>query len=96
MLRERITKLKMQHHKETTVSKHTQFMLADRDMKFLQELRLQRNKERQGGIPDRSDDALEEYENKIVPVEWFDALEGIDPDLTQELNNKLAKVRNCF
>ena len=55
--------------------------MADRDMKFLQEWRLKRNKERQGGIPDRSDDTLEDNETKIVPVEWFDSLEGIDPEL---------------
>ena len=32
------------------------------------------------GIPDRSDDALDDYETKIVSVEWFDALEGIDAE----------------
>lgn len=49
-------------------------------MKLLQEHRLKRNKERMGG-QDKSDDVLDEYENKIVVVEFFDALEGIDPDL---------------
>ena len=80
-LRERLNTLKMQHDKETNVSKYTQFMIADKDMKFLQEWRLKRNKERQGGIPDRSDDTLEDNESKIVPVEWFNSLEGIDPEL---------------
>ena len=46
------------------------------------------------GGQDKSDDVLDDYENKIVVVEFFDALEGIDPDLKQELNYKLARVRN--
>ena len=62
-------------------------------MKLLQEHRSKRNKERMGG-QDKSDDILDEYENKIVKVEFFDALEGIDPDIKQELNYKIAKVRN--
>ena len=62
-------------------------------MKLLQEYRLKRSKDRMGG-QDKSDDALDEFENKIVVVEFFDSLEGIDPSLKQELNFKLARVRN--
>ena len=47
-------------------------------MKYLQEYRMKRNKARLGEIPDRSDEALDDVEQKIVPVEWFDSLEGID------------------
>lgn len=68
-------------------------MQADREMKVLQEHRLKRSKERLG-VKDKSDEALDDFENKVVIVEFFDALEGIDPDLKQELNNKLARVRN--
>ena len=39
---------------------------------------------------------LDDLENKIVSVEWFDALEGIDEKTREELNNKLARVRNNF
>ncbi len=35
-------------------------------------------------------------EYKIVPVEYFDSLEGIDDYTRQELNFKLARVRNNF
>ena len=54
-------------------------------MKLLQEYRLKRSKDRMGG-QDKSDDALDEFENKIVVVEFFDSLEGIDPSLKQDLN----------
>ena len=64
-------------------------------MKLLQEHRLKRAKERLGG-PDKSDEALDDYESKVVVVEFFDSLEGIDPMLKQELNQKLARVRNQF
>ena len=35
-------------------------------------------------------------EEKIVHVEYFDTLEGLDPDLRTVLNYKLANVRNQF
>ena len=59
-------------------------------MKALFEARAARQQERQGGIPDKSDETLDEYEFKIVTVEWFDALEGIDEQTRKELNYKLA------
>lgn len=93
-LRERLNKLKAAHDKETAVMKQTQFLQADRDMKALQEYRARRNEKRLGGIPDRSDEALDDMQQKIVPVEWFDALEGIDESTKKELNFKLARVRN--
>ena len=92
----RIGLLKSQHDKETSALKHTQFVQADKDMQALQMYRQQRNQARLGGLPDRSDEALDEYQNKIVPVEFFDPLEGIDKELREELNVKLAKVRNQF
>ena len=57
---------------------------------------MQEKKDREGGLPDRTDSVLDDYELKIVTVEWFDALEGIDNPIRQELNYKLAKVRNHF
>ena len=55
---------------------------------------MRRNNQKLGGVPDRSDEALDDAETKIIAVEWFDALEGIDETLKQELNFKLARVRN--
>ena len=96
LLRDRLKKLKMQHDKETGVQKHNQFVMADKDMKLLQQVRMLKQSQKMNGIPDRSDDALDDYETKIVSVEWFDALEGIDAETRQELNFKLARVRNTF
>ena len=70
-------------------------MAADRDMQLLSQTKLNRQKERETRV-DVSDDVLDDYEYKIVPVEWFDALEGIEETTRQELNFKLARVRNQF
>jgi len=63
-------------------------------MQLLQKDRMQRQQERLQSVRGLSDDCLDDYEVKIVPVEWFDSLEGIDEDLRKELNYKLARVRN--
>ena len=68
-------------------------MAADRDMQLLSQTKLNRQKERETRF-DVSDDVLDDYEYKIVPVEWFDALEGIEETTRKELNFKLARVRN--
>ena len=73
-----------------------QFVLADKDMKLLQEYRIKRSRERNGGLEDKSDSTLDDQENKIVAVEFFNPLEGLEPELQQELNYKLANVRNHF
>lgn len=95
-LHDRIAKLKMQHDKETTVAKHTALLQTDRDMKLLLESRLIRNNEHNGEANVKSDSLLDDYEHKIVTVEWFDSLEGIDKEVRDELNIKIAKVRNSF
>lgn len=58
--------------------KVAQLMAADRDMQLLADAQMQRHKDREKGLPDRSDDVLDDFDLKIVSVEWFDALEGID------------------
>ena len=48
-------------------------------------------------LTDQSDERLDEdkIESKIVEVDFFNALEGkLDDELQQELNYKLANVRN--
>lgn len=49
----------------------------------LQEQRLKRSRERNGDVLDRSDSQLHDYENKVVVVEYFNALEDIDKDLRE-------------
>lgn len=86
----------MQHDKETTVAKHTAMLKTDHDLKLLLESRLHRNNELHSAENEKSDNLLDDYEHKIVTVEWFDSLEGIEKELRDELNLKLAKVRNSF
>ena len=92
-LNERLSKLKMQHDKETAIAKHNQMMKADRDMQMLVESKKNAAAVSKASIPDS---VLDDYEHKIVPVEFFDTLEGIDEELRGQLNYKLAKVRNNF
>ena len=37
-----------------------------------------------------------DMENKCVPVEFFDMLEGVDDYIIDELNIRVSKVRNKF
>ena len=96
-LRDRINMLKMQHDKENHMKKNNQIVLADGQMKQLQESRLRRSRERLGnGRHSHTDEDLDNYEIKIISVEFFDALEGLDPELKAQLDYKLASVRNNF
>ena len=76
-----------------------QYENADKQMRKLKVHRQRRVKELMGGSASASeadDDDIEASDANIVQVEFFDALEGLDPNLQQELNIKLAKVRNNF
>ena len=76
--------------------KDSQLIAADRDLQLLAEAQMLKKRDRNGGLPDRDDAALDDIEFRVVTVEWFDALEGLDENLRGELNYKLAKVRNHF
>ena len=57
-------------------------MKADKDMQILQQARLNRSKEViTGVISDRSDGLDDDYEQKIVAVEYFDSLHDITPTM---------------
>ena len=81
-MRDRLNLLKMQYDQENTVKKHNTLQMTDNDMKKLQMERLKRSRERLGEPRHtRSDEDLDEFEVKIIQVELFDALEGLDADL---------------